>query len=680
MTAKSYRTAINVRRAWNWLKSNPDRALKDGYGMRDSYRNFAIVEGEFLNGVVSDLKNDTYNPTPACKVYLPKPSGGLRPYSLLTVKDQVVYQALVNIIAEQLLPRVKNRYYEKVFGNLYAGEGSVWFYKKWKVGYKKFSDAARDAFGGGKVFMASFDLVACYDSIDHKVLSHYLREIRVPQDAIELLLKCLSVWTSTDHDERIYQGHGIPQGPMSSGLLSEVVLSAFDAERRTPGVIYIRYVDDILFFAENESDLRAELVRMDRICKKVGLFPQSSKINIRRVKDIEEELKTVSGIFESTNDVMSVDYFDTLKQVTPSYKIKDISKFRYCAVSARPTAKLIDRLWRIFSNHPEIYPQLFSVIIRSGKLSKLCRENIRLLLSQKSPYINIQASCIEVLCRVSLSREEVTTFSKILKKAGRFGTGVVFRNSDARLTALVFEFLHKNKRLTDNQLAYICKSPFWYTRRETARFLDHSDSRLIKDFISDETLDVQLASAANIVTNDIQIPSGTILPLPNSYFKNFDLVTAGANDPCKISLILNLMLRRGINVDWRRLLGTHYRQALRVLVECNAALSTNVSAWICELDVFNEMIVRAIFDRDPSMGTVSSYGSVLNQPRSPFAIQHGDIHSSCTFIHNRRTMTPTAHAYSIKTKEPTRPFKHKEVSGYLKKQIEMIEALSKITL
>jgi len=386
MAAKSYCTKVNVKRAWDWLKSNPDRVIKDGYGMRDTYRNFAVIEDDFLNEIVAELRANTYNPIPACKVYLPKSSGGLRPYSLLSVKDQVVYQALINIIAEQLLPKIQSRYYEKVFGHLYAGEKSVWFYKKWKVGYKKFNEAARKAFVSGRVFMASFDLVACYDSIDHKVLSHYLREIHVPQDAIDLLLRCLSEWTSTDHDERIYQGHGIPQGPMSSGLLSEVVLSAFDSERRTPSVTYIRYVDDIWFFAKNESDLRAELVRMDRICKKVGLFPQSSKIRIRQVKDIEEELKTVSGVFENIEEIKNGDYFDILKQVTPSYRIKDISKFKYCAVSAKPTSQLIGRLWHILDNHPEIYPQLCSAIIRSAKLSKSSRKNIKLILSQKSPF------------------------------------------------------------------------------------------------------------------------------------------------------------------------------------------------------------------------------------------------------------------------------------------------------
>ena len=133
--------------------------------MRRLYQHFTAIEEDFINHIFSELRSNTYSPTPACKIYLPKPSGGLRPYTILTVKDQIIYQALINIVAEQLLPKVKNQYYDKIFGNLYAGENNIWFYKKWKDGYRKFNESARKSFSSGKVYMASFDLVACYDSI-----------------------------------------------------------------------------------------------------------------------------------------------------------------------------------------------------------------------------------------------------------------------------------------------------------------------------------------------------------------------------------------------------------------------------------------------------------------------------------------------------------------------------------
>ena len=47
------------------------------------------------------IRRGVYEPASSCKIFLPKPSGLLRPITLLTVEDQVVYQALVNVGGEK---------------------------------------------------------------------------------------------------------------------------------------------------------------------------------------------------------------------------------------------------------------------------------------------------------------------------------------------------------------------------------------------------------------------------------------------------------------------------------------------------------------------------------------------------------------------------------------------------
>jgi hypothetical protein len=104
-------------------------------------------------------------------VLLLKKSGILRPYTLLTVEDQIVYQAMVNIIAERLAPKIRGQYLRVSFGHMYAGKFSTWFYKPWKQGYSAFNKASRNAFKRGLKFTASFDLTACYDSLDYVTAS-----------------------------------------------------------------------------------------------------------------------------------------------------------------------------------------------------------------------------------------------------------------------------------------------------------------------------------------------------------------------------------------------------------------------------------------------------------------------------------------------------------------------------
>lgn len=162
----------NLRRAWRWLKSNPDATYK--HYCRGLYQTFAIAEDALLDDLADRLKRNIYTPSHASKLYFPKSSGILRPYSILTVEDQIVYQAAVNVVAEQLFPKVRHRYFVEVFGHLYAGRSSTWFYRRWTDGYKAFNKAARKTFKDGYRYTASFDLTACYDSLDHGVLRHAL--------------------------------------------------------------------------------------------------------------------------------------------------------------------------------------------------------------------------------------------------------------------------------------------------------------------------------------------------------------------------------------------------------------------------------------------------------------------------------------------------------------------------
>jgi hypothetical protein len=155
------RSMDNLRRAWRWVQSNSDANFKSHF--RELYRNYAVAEDALLENLSDRLRREIYQPESSCKLFYPKASGILRPYSLLTVEDQIVYQAAVNLIAERLFPRVNHRYFKRVFGHLYAGRTSIWFYRKWSDGYRAFNDAARGAFEDGFTYTASFDLTGSGD-------------------------------------------------------------------------------------------------------------------------------------------------------------------------------------------------------------------------------------------------------------------------------------------------------------------------------------------------------------------------------------------------------------------------------------------------------------------------------------------------------------------------------------
>ena len=240
-------------------------------------------------------------PSHASKVMIPKASGTLRPITLLTVEDQVVYQAIVNVIADILKPRTKRRY-RSVFAHLYGGKSSRFFYLRSQYLYRQMGvRPSRRLMPAVSGLLRRSILRRFITSIDHHVLRHFLIEIGVDDDVLRLLMDCLEKWTSSTWSNgptAIYHRHGIPQGPLSSGMLSEVVLQHIDAagergEARNT-TRYLRYVDDIRILAKSEDHLRRKLIALDLASKEIGLFPQSSKINIREVKDPADEMKVVN--------------------------------------------------------------------------------------------------------------------------------------------------------------------------------------------------------------------------------------------------------------------------------------------------------------------------------------------------------------------------------------------------
>ncbi len=136
-------------------------------------------------------------PKRALSVLLPKASGTLRPITLLTVNDKIVYQAFVNVIAEALKKKTGRRYETSVFAHLYAGKSSAFFYKKWQTSYRNFGHKLSDAHSRGYIYIADFDLTAFYGSIDR----HFLKELGIDEDTAGSPLGDLSTATSTNSAE-----------------------------------------------------------------------------------------------------------------------------------------------------------------------------------------------------------------------------------------------------------------------------------------------------------------------------------------------------------------------------------------------------------------------------------------------------------------------------------------------
>lgn len=99
---KVYRPDI-LSHAYNLVKANKGAPGADG----ETFERIEEREGGangYLGAIAGELKRKEYKPQPACRVYIPKASGGKRPLGIPTIKDRVVQMA-VKIIIEPIFAK-----------------------------------------------------------------------------------------------------------------------------------------------------------------------------------------------------------------------------------------------------------------------------------------------------------------------------------------------------------------------------------------------------------------------------------------------------------------------------------------------------------------------------------------------------------------------------------------------
>jgi len=660
----------NLRLAWLRVRSNADRTYK-GY-FRDLYTAYSVADEGQLKHLQNRLKRGIFDPTDSCKVFFPKQSGVLRPYSLLAVEDQIVYQAIANSIAEKLYPRVRKRYNKEVFGHLYAGSASPWFYRRWSEGYGAFNKAAGEAFNSGYTWTASFDLTACYDSIDHHVLRKMITEIGVSHELANQLTDFLTRWTATD--TQIYHNHGIPQGPLSSGLIAESVLRYFDENRGTKhDVKYFRYVDDIRLFAKDQRHLRYALVALDLLSKDVGLFPQSGKIYIHEVVDIATELKSISNPIEPVLSVPEIDQHSLrrrLAELTPGkkgYIVTDSTRFKFLMSRATPSAQLLDRLWKVYERAPHYYTQLAQHLSKFKSIPDKHARRLVVEVRAQELYPAIQAAFI----RASVGRmpQSAMKFARAkLKPLWRLN------QNQADLSEALWLWLVEQSHFTDSQVKYalVKAKPNWLRMSllhgaDWGQIAAARRTNLLNESLRASSPDVAISAAWLCVLNGVpvQLPVKSIQANAKILLKGVGLVRRPGPSVCGIRLAIHEMTGADIAVNWRKIFGVTYRQAEAQIVTCKAYFKTSATSWVNSMDVFIDWLLNSLYRLDASLGiyTLGKPGAVLNSTK--LKAKFPELFRLFTLVHQKRYESNLSHPLVKSTQQPTKviPFRWMTSTG-----------------
>lgn len=668
----------NLRRAYRWLRTNPEATYK-GY-FRDSFAAYAASPEQNLATLHRQLLDRSYQPTSPSRVFLPKPTGITRTYTLLTLTDQVVYQACANVIAERLLPKARAAYLNTVFGHMYAGSRSQFFFRRWQTGYKAFSRAVAHSVISGDNYVASFDLAAFYDSIDHRVLGYFLVDLGLDRDFIEFLLACLRRWTATRLPRMtapLEHGHGIPQGPLASGLLSEVVLQHFDRRatrterghpRKSPR--YLRYVDDIRIFAKGEAALRRRLVDLDLAAKEIGLFAQGAKIDIRRVVDAADEVKSISGeqaLVTGTHPAQS-----TLRQrvlalsrgnlVRPA----DKSAFKYLLGHATPHWTLNHRLVTILVRQPDLYEGIAAYFSRQTNVPGRASEELLDYLIHEEVYQTPHAALLSAIIdnvdtRV---RHQITHFCKVrLTTPDRnlLPLQPVFR-------AALLGWLVRWDGLSYAALdSIVSKEVDWWVQKDwlkqlsADRFGPATYAEVLSRMVRHGGEEPARIAALKIVDDDLPVPSSSssIELSAQLLFREAQHILTPTAPHSGVGLVLNRVLGADlVSFPWAKFFGSRHRRAQHLAFEVNRAYDSDIDVCLVRLDSLFDLIWEIVFSAELPGKTYGQYGSMLGnrhlRERYPMAS------AGLRRLHELRLQSMTSHPRLHSTGAPTRRLKHRD--------------------
>ncbi len=660
----------NLRRCWGWICANPESAYKNYF--RDIYSAYELGLEKNLSDLSKRLRDGAFQPRHASKLYFPKGSGLLRPWSLLTVEDQIAYQAAASIVAAKLYPRVRRRYWKSIFGNLYAGKNSTFFYHDWRRSYRRYTQAMRSAYGDGNDWTASFDLTACYDSLDHRVLRDRLTIIGIEKEVCDLLLRWLCHWSVHRDDTPVFVEHGIPQGPLASGIISEVVLSHFDMVKSPVDVVYTRYVDDIRLFAPTEQSLRRHLITLDLASKEIGLFPQSSKIAIHEVNDIEDEVKSISRppeeLYDETDEVDQVVVNSRIQELTDRLLIRNETRFKFVLAHALPNAKLGIRLLKLLRRYPHLHGSICRHLEKSPTLAKSVSKDALKLLRSYDLYPSFTASMIRML-----HNRVHSNYRASLTKYCQSRLAATPAITDPELFASVASVVIASGSTPWNKVEkYATWDRSFWVRTQLLRCVridlvgKASAGTLANKLLRDSITDVAVVAAG------MMLEHGLILEKPFTdanlrgqhalrEAKVIGRVTR-AEDPIA-EKITDILGRKVSGIEWKTILGSEYRETIGKVVRWHAYSRTDATSWTNLSDTLMDIVLNKFVAHDGTIGgyTLGGIGSFVGSSTSRFARKYPSLRAVADEIHTMRLESDLSHPVTRSTSRPTKYIRHKQM-------------------
>jgi hypothetical protein len=632
--------------------------------------------------LLHDRLSGDWKATPPIRIYLPKPSGLLRPLTLLTLEDQIVLQAIANKIASHLFERRKKVERRLVFSNcLESDVNSIFFLQDWRPTYSGFKARLESLLRQGNQWIAHFDLAAFYETISHRALKSIVTPRQGNTELWTRICDWFSVWTSDKGGARV--DHGIPQGPIASDFIAEAFLLPLDEAMKRSGIKYIRYVDDIRVLARSEKEARHAAISLELECRKWSLIPQSSKFTVRRARTLEDALGTLPSIAESTGadeDEPELSRLEAEGIMRAALKgrplrVVDKARLRYVLYRATPCPKLLRWTLDLLPRHPE-HIDAFVAYLSKYSHSNFIMDRITSLLRARGPYDYVQGELWQIATGIG-KRSDLRKLMPSARRAARQK-----HRSIALERGLMPFFVAASRADLYSRSAMIkrVRAGDPYLQSLVIPMLGDAEFKrngLISALLRSVETDPGLAVSGELVRRGVAlralgIQAGMLTPQIRNAFEGLGII---AQPPVERFDQIGDILRNRYSVPywrkWRDLFALQYSHALQLLLSAEAKYLSDRSEWLSWQNSFNDAAFRAVQNHLQRLalqgacsttnkyGELISFGSLLD-PQKPFARTYPAIATPLRIANERRNRIPTSHPYETKTGAPTQYLKARE--------------------
>lgn len=653
----------NLELAWKRINTGSNLQYKRYF--RDLYYAYETAIDANLKDLQIRLKSGSYEAHPPARIFLPKPSGLQRPITLLSLEDQIVWQAVANIFAEKLKSRRSPLELKSIFSNiLQKKKRSIFFVRHWRYAYSRFQKQIEDYYRSGFRWIAHFDLAAFYDTICHELLMKVL----FPRGGGEDVRKIVTCWLETWSSDKppFCHRHGIPQGPGASDFLAECFLLPID-EILSRECRYVRYGDDIRIFASDPSEIRKAAVRLEVLCRNRGLIPQVKKYDIKRAKSLEEAMGALPSIPAPEDEKPTVPTILPAKKAVAKFRealggkpqrIVDKTRARYVLYHAEPCPELTRDVARLILLHPEHIDAFLYYVNRCGDPRILVNACLKKLV--KTPYEYVQGELWHVLARSLKPSEKKGLIDRAIKSA---------TDSNASL-ALKWGACHFLCRAESEGLG------------EYSKFVQYQESTLLQallvpvipdgrygknDVISKlmrrSSFEPGIMLAEQFVKRgfthrDYDISARKLPDQARNVFRALGIVRSSKTEIDPMGEILTRRYRIEKWTGWRSLFGSDYVHALQILSKGDAVFKSGRSMWLRSQNSFNHAMFLAIqryLENKSLPGTVKltnkrgeplHYGILLD-PSNSFSKTYPGIADGLRKCNKRRNTLPESHPYGV---------------------------------